>query len=175
MANQRGGQTRTVRRKTSWAFGPGSGSLVDVTATTAVFVGSLLAPGQEGITLARLRGRFRAQLLLVGSANDGMTGAFGIAIATTAALAAGVNSVPTPITEQSWDGWLYWAPTQLFGVSTSVFPQENGSNLDYEVDSKAMRKMDADQSLYAIWEGDSETGTVTQRMIFDSRVLFMLP
>ena len=87
--------------------------------------------------------------------------------------------MPTPITEQAADNWLYWTAVQLWCVETlaSVPAQMQAvsCHLDLEVDTKAMRKLETDQAIYAIFEGDTETGTAVWQMAFDSRMLIKLP
>ena len=57
--------------------------------------------------LIRTRGEFLIFLHSATALAHGYHGAFGIAKATTVAITAGAASVPTPITEENWDGWLY--------------------------------------------------------------------
>ncbi len=70
-----------------------------MTASSSVFVGAAVTPTIEGSTMIRIRGLLNYFLLAGAAAGDGFQGAFGIGIATTAAVAAGIASVPTPITE----------------------------------------------------------------------------
>ena len=107
----------------------------------------------------------------------------GIGIATLAAVTAGVASVPTPITEAGWDGWLWHMFFQCraagiidgsaMGDTDAVNP--TAAAVRFEIDSKAMRKFeDTDLAIYAALEV-SEVGTSTMVWSFDSRALFKLP
>ena len=172
----------SLRRKTAWSEGPGSGVVTAVSTIAAAFVGSSVALTVEGLTVIRIRGWLHAYLSSAGSALDGMAGAFGIGIATTAAVTAGIASVLTPITEQRSENWLYWTPIQLFcpniGTATSkaIDVAAAGSGLlSVEVDMKAMRKFPDEMSIYAAVELSTEVGTAIVQVRFDSRLLAKLP
>ena len=91
-----------------------------------------------------------------------------------AALTAGAASVPTPITEQESENWLYWRAFSCkapFPFSAGADPAGNRSaDIEFEVDSKAMRKFPAEMGIYSIIE-TVEAGTATINFQFDSRVL----
>ncbi len=162
------------RRKTAWADGPGGTTTRAISAPGASFVGAAVQPLAEGLTVARIRGRLDWYLTLATAASDGFQGAFGIGIATVAAVTAGVASVPTPITEQSSENWLYWTPLSAHGavVSSTALGEETKQSI--EIDTKAMRKFPSELSVYAILEL-VESGTATADLHFDSRMLFFLP
>ncbi len=178
MASRSDGRHRfpqSQRRRTGWEEGTGGTTLLNLTTTTPSFVGQALGIQTDGLTLVRTRGYFKIVMQLAASLGDGMTGAFGIGLASTAAVAAGIGSVPTPITEQNWEGWLYW---HGFSVEAITASESNWGNevLDVaEIDSKAMRKIDSDMSFYAAIEIGTETGAVTAIVHHDSRMLFKLP
>ena len=149
----RGRLIQGARRLTSWELGPGGTTELLTTAAGAFFVGSVTSPLVPGLTMVRLRGKFNAFLKNVsGAIGDGFSGAFGIGIATDAAVAIGITAVPTPITEQAWNGWLYWRAFYVH-AATAVFSDGVNSPLmmqDFEVDSKAMRKIAIEESIYAV-------------------------
>jgi len=183
MANRsrgtRQGRTIAPRRLTSWELGPGDCTEVAQSSAGSVFVGQALAIGVDGLTLARIRGRYQAFVTVAGGAvGDGMCGVFGIGLTTTAAVVAGIASVPTPITEQAWDKWLYWTPFQLFVMSVTLADGVNAgiAVIDLEVDTKAMRKLTTEDTIYAAAEVAVEEGAGTNiEHRFDSRALFFLP
>ena len=179
----RGRQGSIPRRKTSWAVGPGQvGFQAQITASSSVIVASSLSIGEDGVTLARLRGQLLLYLSSATAGANGFTGAFGIGTGSLASVIAGAASVPGPITEQSWDGWLYWhvvhmvTASPLDGGAASDRDQLNGFTAvqRLEVDSKAMRKLEFEMSVFAVLEV-VEIGTATLNWAFDSRALFMLP
>jgi len=173
VARSRSGFARGPRRKVSWEVGPGGGAATAVNGVTSAFIGSLSNTQIEGTTLARLRGRLKATLTTSSAAGDGLIGAFGIGIALQPATAAGIASVPTPITEPEWDGWLFWTPIQL--VQGDADFAAGSAFADYEVDTKSMRKLTDQSSIYSCVEIETEEGTATSEFWFDSRVLVMLP
>ena len=178
MAQPRGfRQDRGSRRKTSWELGPGDCTETEFSATGAAFVGMALTPTVDGLTLVRLRGRLHVFLSVSAIPGTGFCGAFGIGIATVAAVTAGAASVPTPITEQGWDGWIYWTPIQVFNTGNTLSDGVNaiGATQIETVDSKAMRKLREEDAIYAAIEFSVEEGATTVETRFDSRILAMLP
>ena len=173
---QRGFPSRQSRsrRSTSWGLGPGGTVLTSVSASSAGFVGSGVIATVEGLTLIRTRGRFNMFMAGAGSSDgDGMQGAFGIGIAQTVAVDAGIASVSTPITNQADENWIYWTPLSVHNgdVSIGLSPQVQ---MNFEVDSKAMRKIPVDVTLYAAFEL-VEIGAGSVSLFFDSRILVKNP
>ena len=108
----------------------------------------------EDFTLVRTRG-----LLSVASdqtaATEFQIGAVGIAIVSTAAFTAGAASVPTPVTEAAWDGWLWYQSFANRMVFVSGVGLETPYAVQFEIDSKAMRKVSADETLIVVAENAS--------------------
>jgi len=185
MARPRGfprGLARTSQRRlTSWEEGTGGIVATVFTTSGSAFLGSAVAPTVDGLTLVRTRGQWSGYLESASAARSGYTGAFGIGVATTAAVTAGVASVPTPITEQSWDGWLYWSSLVL--TASSVIDGSAAADHDLVnptmaafremIDSKAMRKLKEEDSLYAVVEV-TLIGTSALVLRHDSRILLKL-
>ena len=101
------------RRRKVWGLGVGGTAVTSLSVTGAQFVGSAVTPTVDDLTLMRTRGMLNLVGLTSDAAGVGFQGAFGIAVATAAAVTAGIASVPTPLTEQAWDGWLYWTPISI--------------------------------------------------------------
>jgi len=166
---------RASQRRTGWEDGTGSTSPSAISGSTAGFVGLALAALVDGLTLVRTRGSINALLLTASAAGDGFQGAFGIGLATAAAVAVGILAVPTPITEQDWEGWLFWHTVSVHaGDRTAGDSNWNQATQRIEIDSKAMRKLGSDMALYAAFEVVEE-GTATMEIWHDSRMLFKLP
>ena len=172
---------RTNRRLTSWELGTGGTAVATRAAPGSQFVGSAiaLAAGASRLTVIRIRGYFNIILSLATSAKDGMTGAFGIGLATTAAVTAGIASVPTPITEQNSDNWLYWQAfsvkgAQAYAAGAAPGLEQMNTFKEFIIDSKAQRKMDDEMSIYAALEV-VEVGAATIDFHHDSRALVLLP
>jgi hypothetical protein len=102
------------------------------------------------------------------SAGDGYQGAMGIGLASSAAFTAGIGSLPTPITEAAWDGWLWH---RFFSVHGGVADgSTNAGSYQIEVDSKAMRKVSDEMTIFMAGEF-TEIGTALMSVFFDSRML----
>jgi len=162
------------RRKTTWDFGPGGTAPQAISGSGSILLVSALISVVNGITLVRLRGAFRWYLTLATNPGDGFQGAFGVGIATSAAVVAGAAAVPTPLTEQGSDNWMYWRAIGIHGPVASSTSLNDATVESFEVDSKAMRKFPTEMSIYAAVEL-VEIGTATADLFFDSRVLGKLP
>jgi len=100
-------------------------------------------------------------------------GAIGLAVVTETAAAAGIASIPSPITESDWDGWLMWQPWStaftLTGTGASGAPVSYGY---FPYDSRAMRKIEDEESLVFVIENQDAGGGVVFTWL--SRTLFKL-
>jgi len=163
-----------LRRKTAWSAGPGGTGLTSLSGSNTFFLGATLTPSINGLTIVRTRGQFEIILLAATSPGDGFRGAFGIGIATAAAVSAGVTAVPFPITEVGSNNWLYH---RFFGIHASAAGGVLGGAtevLRIEIDSKAMRRFRGEDAVYCAIEV-VEIGTATASVFFDSRMLLKLP
>ncbi len=177
---------RSPRRKTSWAVGPEtgvSGAAQSLSATGSIGFTTGVVPTVSGLTLVRLRGEFLIGLQTAGSIGDGFHGAMGIGIASNAAFAAGIASLPTPLDEEEWNGWLYHRYFSLFanGIITTAGASLSSSQshdvmaaLRVEVDSKAMRKLNVEETMYGAIQV-IEVGVSIVQFAFNSRTLVKLP
>ena len=167
------------RRTTVWGVGTGGVVTTTISGTGATFVGSAIQATEPSLTVIRQRGYFSVQLLLATAADDSMNGAFGIGIVEDPAFTAGIASVPTPISEAASENWLYWQAFSLVGQQVFAAGGAPGAEMfntfhRFEIDSKAMRKMDTDKVIYAALEV-TEVGTANVSCHHDSRMLFKLP
>jgi len=92
-----------------------------------------------------------------GSADLEIDGAYGIAVVTDVALALGITAIPGPFTESSWTGWMVH---QFFHYQLDVTTDVGrvggtGFSRQYEIDSKAMRKMGDSERMVEIVESRS--------------------
>ena len=162
-----------LRRKTSWAGGPGQTGITTVSASSIVTYDS--SPEfEDGETFIRIRGSLSAYLTVATSAADGFHFAFGIALFTEQALVAGLTALQRPISDQSWEGWIYHRFFDIHGSSAGDVSSNSTSIVNHEVDSKAMRKTGSDMFLVAIMEL-VEAGVATAKFNFQSRILVKLP
>ena len=169
------GLSRAPRRKTAWTVGPGGTTEQVFNASQSLFLGTGTQILADELTLVRLRGRFAFNMESAAAIGERMTGAFGIGITTTPAFATGgITAVPTPITEIEWDGWLYWQAVMVQSVVSPLIEGGGGNRVEFEVDSKAMRKLKLDDVIFAVLEV-VENGNVTANAFFNSRILVKLP
>ena len=185
MAPHRGSfpaRSRSLRRKTSWALGPGGTSVLVITASQSSILGAGSQPLVDGLTMVRLRGELLLRLSLASAVTGGFTGAFGVGLSTVAAFAIGVTALQTPLTDEDWDGWLYHryfalGPGGVIDNSAAAdADQVNATSaaLRLEVDSKAMRKIPEGTNIFAAIEV-VEFGTATMEADFNSRILVKIP
>jgi len=89
------------------------------------------------------------------SANEDQVAGIGLCVVSSQAVATGVAAVPTPITDLSSDLWFVH---QLM-MSDYTFQSATGTNpragLPFEIDSKAMRKVNDDQEIIVCTEVSS--------------------
>jgi len=172
---RRSGLIRTGRGRSSgvsrdWGDGPGGTASIGLTSSAVSLLGSAITATTGEVTSLRIRGLFDVFLEGIPTADgDGYFGAVGIGKATLAAFTAGIASVPTPITEQNWDGWM-WHSHFSVHVGDVTFGPGDSASQRIVIDAKAMRKFDSQEVIFAAVEV-VEVGTATVRMFLDSRML----
>ncbi len=92
-------------------------------------------------------------------AGETQQGAMGMQVVTETAAAAGIASLPTPLTETDADFFVYqpWAFSFLFASAVGV-QENNGMGNYWTVDSKAMRKVGTDDDVAWTVEGVNSNG-----------------
>ena len=128
------------RAPSSWArFTPAGGAYVSVAVQTKTLLGgfSLSNPG-IGETVRRTRGMFSVRSPS-GVGIFKASGAIGLMVVNDIAFAAGASAIPGPITDASDDGWFMWEP---FSSPTAAAGFTVGPQPTYQVDSKAMRRVE---------------------------------
>ena len=91
------------------------------------------------------------------AATEKQVAAIGMGVFSDESIAAGVASVPTPITEMASDFWFFY---QLLMARESRLTDLSQPAEVFETDSKAMRKVDVGQDLGIIGEFSSQGGGV---------------
>jgi len=163
------------RRRSSWETGPGDG-IATITDTTPSFIGSVANATLDGLTLARIRGRVFFYLNSAAAAGDFIRGAIGLGLTSSEGTAAGIASVPTPVTEISAETWLWWDFFSMRSVTDAEAINQGGmAQYMLEIDTKAMRKMNVGDSLYLAVEASAVSGTISLTMTVDTRALVLLP
>ena len=88
------------------------------------------------------------------AADAEIVGAFGIAIVSDQAAAAGAASIPGPWSNADWDGWFVWegfAMSLQFSDATGVFLD----SVQSVIDSKAMRRVGDNDTIVAMCESQA--------------------
>jgi len=150
---RRSGFVASKRRLTTW-IGSADQNFVAVAGNTKIihqsFTPSTAVPSMIRPTVIRVRGEL-AHNPQAFSADLDYAGAVGFAIVSTDAFAAGVASIPGPVSDPGWDGWFLWTGFSYhleFSDATGVSPMSKYQTLD----SKAMRKITANETLVVIAE-----------------------
>ena len=176
MARRSGFHRQGQRRKTAWTVGPQEVDRNLTSSTAVLWSAGVVLTNEPQVTIVRVRGIITATLETVGAIGDGFFGAHGIGIATTAAFTAGIASLPTPLTEEDWDGWLWHTYFDIRAVTATIGDGVNavGAVDRTIIDSKAMRIWTEDMTLFGVTEV-TESGTSNVEVQGQSRVLVKLP
>ena len=132
-----------------------------VAASGAVGLGSLTLT-EPALTLVRTRGSFSMKVRTSGASLNGGNGAYGIIVASTQALAAGLASLPLPMTDIEND-WVVWVPFTWFKDATGTNPADLGAHRHLAFDSRGMRKLKLGEALVGVvevFQEDNTTGTI---------------
>ena len=106
------------------------------------------------------------------AAGNAFIGAVGIGIVSNQAFAIGATAVPMPIDEEDSETWLWHHYVNLVAPSTTDFAP-GAVNQRIEIDSKAMRKVEQNETIYMAVQG-VETGTIVAEVVANTRMLFKL-
>ena len=181
MAGRRGNfraRGLTTRRLTGWDIGPDSSSgTVSITSGTKTIIGTVVSFLVDGLTIVRIRGTFSYYIRIAQTVFDGFDNAVvGMCLVTDDARIAGSASVPGPVTDDEWDGWMFhkWLPAIISPATANIDPSGGGFLHELEIDTKAMRKVTDNESLIFVFEG-TEIGAVTMEVDMNTRILVKLP
>ena len=149
-----GQQSRATRLNKTWGRAS-IASVVGLSTTQTQIIGITFAEATPDNTVLRTRG----DLLVVATPNaaaDTDVAAFGVAIVSNAAQAAGGLSLPGPIVDANSDQWLWHRFVPLDAVDATATVADNpGVVVRVPIDSKAMRRFSNDQSVLLIGEVSS--------------------
>ena len=163
---------RPARRQADWSQGPGGVAATALTASGSALMGTG-AQALEINTLVRTRGHALLYLTAATSTNDGFDGAIGICVVRSEAFAAGITAVPTPITDVDRNIWLWHQFFSLHGASATIDDALGSTTQRFEVDSKAMRKINVGDTITAVVEA-TEVGASSLQIRFNTRILVKL-
>ena len=153
------------KRLTEWGLCSVPTGFSTIGANTKValvlFPAATLAP-ESPATIVRSRLHLSVRPVTGGGADVNMVGAFGCGFVNVVAGALGVTALPGPATDCSWGGWFVWQPIgSAFEFITGSGARLNST--EYVIDSKAMRKFEADMSL--VWMIENSTSVAWDAMI----------
>ena len=145
------GRPSGPRRLTQW-IGPADQGYVSVASAGKTIIGT--APFTEAATIVRTRGQVSVQ---PGSfaADLNVIGAFGVCIVSDEAVAIGVTAVPGPFDQADWTGWMVWRSFSLHLDVQSAVGFDVQGMMNFEVDSKAMRKVYPNETLILVAESQA--------------------
>ena len=135
------------RRLTQWV-GPAIQGYVSVASAGATLIASV--PLDEAATIVRTRGQVSVKPFTF-AADLNVVGAIGLGIVSSEALAVGVTAVPEPFADGDWGGWFVWRSFSFhyeFGTAVG----QSIESMDFEIDSKAMRKGGPNESVVIVAE-----------------------
>ncbi len=159
-----------TKRQSLWLANLESSNTI-ATSSTATLVGSLNAAALalRPFTIVRTRGylfTFSDQVV----SSEFQSFGYGHIVVTDQAVAAGIGSIPTPISESASDFHVYERLQNNFTLLDSTgFGAIGASKV---VESKAMRKVDLGEDLAIVLETSAQSNGVT--MISFARVLIKL-
>ena len=154
MALRRRIVTRGAKRQTTWfQFVP---TEVTMTATGGTIIFSLNAAALAMRPFTVVRSHFELMLRSdQAAAIEQQSAGFGIAVVSDEATAAGVASVPTPVTEMG--SHLWFVHSVMFGQASTVTDRAEPVQVK-SIDSKAMRRVEVGSDIVVVGEKGSVGG-----------------
>ncbi len=173
MARRSVGRTlvRTPKRPTFWEGATGAFSLTTGTVSTATVVSEATLENTPNPTLIRIHGHVFVHVTARGAAGDAIVLGLGMIPQSSAAVAAGVASMPLPVTDVSSP----WIMHRQVVLDSNIAPPNGtdiGANLHIVIDNKSMRKFDLNQALQFNVQNTVIAGTLSVSIAFAFRFLF---
>ena len=163
---------RSVKRATTWVQAAVMAETSIGAASTKVLLQRLTAASIAIIgaptTVVRTRGLVSVRTDQISAVED-QIGALGICVVSDQAAAAGIASIPGPMSNPEWDGWFTYAMfANSFEVGSGVGFDPKFANV-LRIDSRAMRKVSTNESIVGVYEaGANSLGSevlVNQRLL----------
>ena len=162
----RGGFQRGAVRLTEWDATVPESAFQGLAANTAVLDSTFATVDAE--TIIRTRGLLTVRTDQVSALEDPF-GAVGMCVVSDQAVAIGVTAIPTPYTDAESDLWLFhsfWAAPITLATGAAFANVSTQIHLE----SKAMRRINEDQTLCLVVENGSGTFGCSYRL--DARILY---
>ena len=142
-----------MKRQVTW-IGPADQNYVAIATGANVILQSFdpAGAGMEKPTITRIRGQVSVGPQS-GAADLDIVGAWGIAIVSDQAFAAGQASIPGPFDEAGWDGWLAHG---FYSMKLDVTTDVGRLLIDrvQEIDSKGQRKVSDGETIVVMAESN---------------------
>ncbi len=142
---------RGARRQTAWFAGVFQETTVAAGTPVALTSLNAAALALRPFTIVRTH----VELFISSdqeAADEVQLGAYGHIVVSDQAVAAGIASLPTPVSEQVSDWFAYQQMLNSMRFGTAVgFESQAGTR--YTIDSKAMRKVEPGQDVVSVVEG----------------------
>ncbi len=154
MAFKRHQVGRSAQRKTVWFSVPLTSTIITTEVGTVVSSLNAGALALRPFTIVRTH----IQLFLASdqeAAIELQEAAFGLAVVSDQAVAVGLSALPTPATDLSSSLWL--AHQVMFADAVNITDRTSPGQ-KYEINSKAMRKVEIGQDLVLMAESGSSSG-----------------
>ena len=148
------------KRTTIWNDGPQSTTVQSVVGAGNT-IWNLGQTSLGGVTIVRIRGEFCFWQRLATAIGDGFVrAAIGIGIVTTDAFAVGATAMPSPLGDVDWGGWMYYqAFGPIVGESTTEVFRGPMMAVRQQIDTKAMRKIQPNETIFGAFATSVEIGT----------------
>ena len=152
---------RSSRRQTQWLASADATGVTTLAGAAKILDQSLTAAELTLLpfTVVRVRGLIYVQSDQV-AADEQQFGGVGMAVVSDLAIAAGVASIPDPITNEDSDLWFmhrFFSYGMLIGSGAGTgVPTPNGTT--FEFDSKAMRKVEEGSDIAVVLANATAAG-----------------
>ena len=157
----------------TWSTGPADAGVTISASGKTLWSASIAGASGAETTIVRIRGSGILLLKTTAAGGDGFAVGLGIGLVENNAFAAGIASLPGPLGDTDWDGWMWHLVCHVQSVTATIADGVNavGSICRYEVDTKAMRKFDGGaQTLIGVIEV-TELGTASMENNVSTRIL----
>ncbi len=143
--------TRGKARTTTWFFFDFANTVMTATGGTLIQTFNAAALALRPFTIIRTHFELEVRSDQI-SASEIQQGAFGLGVVTDVAAAAGVASIPTPVSEMGSETWFaHQLLMNDFTVSGTPATAFQGGRV-WSIDSKAMRKVEESDDIIVVGE-----------------------
>ena len=157
-------------RKWLWGDGPVTAGLQGFTAAGNVIVATGQAFGGFA-TIARIRGELVMWIEVATAVGDGYRRVYaGIGIASNDAFAVGASALPSPLLDPGWSWLWFHAGGAIVALETTEVGRGPLAAVRIPIDTKAMRKIGDNETVFAAVAADTEIGTATLTFSFTTRM-----